>query len=76
MALYASILSRVIPDAIGHIPIASIFSTPAAIAVSILMVPSGAPVTQGTLVPTRAATSSASDTLATCIAGAVVAMHY
>ncbi len=58
MALYASILSRVIPDAIGHILIASIISTPAAIAVSILMVPSGAPVTQGTLVPTQAATSS------------------
>jgi concentrative nucleoside transporter, CNT family len=58
MALYASILSRVIPDAIGHILIASIISTPAAIAVSILMVPSGAPVTQGSLVPTQAATSS------------------
>jgi CNT family concentrative nucleoside transporter len=76
MALYASILSRVIPDAIGHILIASIISTPAAIAVSILMVPSGAPVTQGTLVPTQAATSSASGTLATCIAGAVAAMLY
>jgi CNT family concentrative nucleoside transporter len=58
MALYASILSRVIPDAIGHILIASIISTPAAIAVSILMVPSVAPVTQGTLVPMQAATSS------------------
>ncbi len=33
MALYASILSRVIPDALGHILIASIISTPAAIAV-------------------------------------------
>lgn len=42
MALYASILSPVIPDALGHILIASIISTPAAIAVSILMVPSGA----------------------------------
>src|SRR5258706_298438 len=32
MALYASILSKVIPDALGHILIASIISTPAAIA--------------------------------------------
>jgi len=31
MALYASILSKVIPDALGHILIASIISTPAAI---------------------------------------------
>src|SRR5499427_2839928 len=39
MALYASILSRVIPDALGHILVASIVSTPAAIAISALMVP-------------------------------------
>ncbi len=39
MALYASILSPVVPDALGHILIASIISTPAAIAVSALMVP-------------------------------------
>ena len=39
MALYASILGPVVPDAIGHILIASIVSTPAAINVSALMVP-------------------------------------
>src|SRR5580765_4105897 len=39
MALYASILWNVIPDALGHILIASIISTPAAIAISVLMVP-------------------------------------
>jgi concentrative nucleoside transporter, CNT family len=39
MALYASILSPVVPDALGHILVASIISTPAAIAVSALMVP-------------------------------------
>ena len=39
MALYASILGPVVPDAIGHILIASIVSTPAAITVSALMVP-------------------------------------
>jgi concentrative nucleoside transporter, CNT family len=39
MALYASILSPVVPDALGHILVASVISTPAAIAVSALMVP-------------------------------------
>ncbi len=58
MALYASILSKVIPDALGHILIASIISTPAAIAISVLMVPSIAPATEGKLVPPQAATSS------------------
>ena len=57
MALYASILSKVIPDALGHILIASIISTPAAIAISVLMVPSDAPATEGQLAP-QPATSS------------------
>jgi len=57
MALYASIISKVIPDALGHILIASIISTPAAIAISVLMVPGKAPATEGKLVP-QAATSS------------------
>jgi CNT family concentrative nucleoside transporter len=57
MALYASILSNVIPDALGHILIASIISTPAAIAVSVLMVPGEALATEGKLVP-QSATSS------------------
>ena len=57
MALYASILSKVIPDALGHILIASIISTPAAIAVSVLMVPGEASATEGKLV-SQAATSS------------------
>ena len=39
MALYGAILGPVVPDAIGHILIASIVSTPAAITVSVLMVP-------------------------------------
>jgi len=57
MALYASILFKVVPDALGHILIASIISTPAAIAVSVLMVPGEAVATEGKLVP-QAATSS------------------
>jgi len=39
MALYAAILAPVVPEAIGHILIASIVATPAAITVSALMVP-------------------------------------
>jgi len=59
MALYASILSKVVPDALGHILIASIISTPAAIAISVLMVPvpADAPATEGKLEP-QATTSS------------------
>ena len=39
MALYGVILAPVVPDAIGHILVASIVSTPAAIVVAALMVP-------------------------------------
>ena len=39
MVLYASILGPVIPGALGHILVASVISTPAALAVSALMVP-------------------------------------
>jgi CNT family concentrative nucleoside transporter len=41
MALYGSILAPVVPDAIGHIIVASFVATPAALAVSALMVPGG-----------------------------------
>ncbi len=39
MALYGAILAPVVPDAIGHIIVASFVATPAAIVVSALMVP-------------------------------------
>jgi len=39
MVLYASILSTVIPDALGHLLTASIISAPAAILVALIMVP-------------------------------------
>ncbi len=39
MALYGAVLSPVVPDALGHILIASIVSTPAALVVAALMVP-------------------------------------
>jgi CNT family concentrative nucleoside transporter len=58
MVLYASILRPVIPDAMGHILIASIVSAPAAIVVAALMVPpQGAP-TGGDILAAQPATSS------------------
>jgi CNT family concentrative nucleoside transporter len=42
MVIYAGFLSPVIPGALGHILTASIISTPAALAISALMVPFGA----------------------------------
>ena len=41
MVIYATILGRVIPDALGNILISSVISTPAALAVAALMVPFG-----------------------------------
>jgi CNT family concentrative nucleoside transporter len=49
MVLYASILSRIIPDAMGHILIVSIISIPAAIMFSKVMVPEDGPPTEGRL---------------------------
>ncbi len=39
MVLYASILGPVLPDALGHILVAAVISTPAALAIAALMVP-------------------------------------
>ena len=58
MVIYASFLAPVIPDALGHILIASIISAPAAIVVSVLMVPSTGVATSGLLVPAQQASSS------------------
>jgi CNT family concentrative nucleoside transporter len=61
MVLYASVLGKVIPDVLGHLLIASIISTPAAIAVALLMVPTvpeDGPPTEGELVPPQEARSA------------------
>ena len=58
MVLYASIIGPVVPDAMGHILIASIVSAPAAIVVSVLMVPPERAMTAGELMPPQAARSS------------------
>ena len=58
MVLYALILNRVMPDAMGHILVASILSTPAAIIISLMLVPETEEVTSGRLEPPQAATST------------------
>jgi concentrative nucleoside transporter, CNT family len=51
MVLYASILSKVIPDVMGHILTASIISAPAAITISKIMIPETGKRTTGELTP-------------------------
>ena len=58
MVLYASILSTVAPDAMGHILIVSIISIPAAIMFSKVMVPEEAPSTEGRLSVPQPASST------------------
>ncbi len=43
MVIYASFLAQLVPDAMGNILIASVISTPAALAVAAVMVPFGPP---------------------------------
>ena len=58
MVLYASILSRAIPDIMGHILVASIISVPASITVAKIMVPEKEIPTLGELVsPVKASNS-------------------
>ncbi len=61
MALYGAILGPVVPEAIGHILIASIVSTPAAIVVAALMVPG--PTTPGDAVEIGRQDASAMDAI-------------
>ncbi len=49
MVLYASLLSSVIPDVMGHILTASIISVPAAVTVSKIMIPETGKLTSGDL---------------------------
>ncbi len=58
MVLYASILSKTIPDIMGHILTASIISVPAAITISKLMVPESGEVTSGELTAPEKASGS------------------
>ena len=58
MVLYATILGPQIPGVMGHILIASIISTPAAIMISLLMVPETGKITPGEYIPPQTASGS------------------
>ncbi len=58
MVLYASILSKIIPNVMGHILTASIISVPAAITISKIMVPETGETTHGELLSPDEASSS------------------
>lgn len=58
LVLYAGFLRNVIPDALGHILIASLISAPAAVVISQLMVPPEAPPTNGGLASHETADSA------------------
>jgi concentrative nucleoside transporter, CNT family len=58
MALYATILAPVVPNAMGHILSASIISVPAAILIAAIMVPPRGMPTSGQLLPPQQVSSS------------------
>jgi len=58
MVLYASILSKVIPDIMGHILTASIISVPAAVTISKIMIPETGDLTSGELTAPEPALSA------------------
>lgn len=58
MVLYASILSNIIPDIMGHLLTASIISVPAAITISKIMIPETGQLTTGKFVSPAKASSS------------------
>ena len=58
MILYATILRDVIPDALGHLLVASIISAPAAIVIAALMVPAEGAPSAGDILPEPAAEGS------------------
>ena len=58
MVIYASVLSPIIPEAMGHILSASVISVPAALVMGAVMVPPAEAATSGKLAPASPATSS------------------
>lgn len=58
MALYATLIGAVVPDAMGHILIASIISLPASITVAKIMIPETAAVTEGEMTASESAASA------------------
>ena len=73
--LYASILGKVLPDAVAHLLIASIVSAPAALVVSFLMVPPEGVATGGDLDMRSEATSSMDALTQGTLAGAQLLLN-
>ena len=63
MVIYAAFLTPIVPDALSNILIASVISTPAALAVAALMVPSGPPEPENARFLSHNKTTSALDAL-------------
>jgi CNT family concentrative nucleoside transporter len=58
MALYAALIGTVVPDAMGHILIASIISLPVSITVAKIMIPETAAITEGEMTAAETAASA------------------
>jgi CNT family concentrative nucleoside transporter len=58
MVLYATLLSPVLPEVLGHLLIASVLSAPAALMLAQVMVPETSASTAGSLLPPQQASSS------------------
>jgi len=57
MVLYASLLSKIVPNTMGHILTASIISAPASVMIAKIMIPETQPLTSGKLAPPEEAHS-------------------
>jgi CNT family concentrative nucleoside transporter len=75
MVLYATLLARTVPDALGHILIASIIATPAAVAIAVLMVPGDTSRTDGEIVAQHDARSSMDAVTRGTLDGAVLLIN-
>ncbi len=75
MVLYATLLGPTIPDALGHILIASIVATPAAVAIAVLMVPGDTSRTEGEIMPPQDAGSSMDAVTRGTLEGAVLLVN-
>jgi CNT family concentrative nucleoside transporter len=70
MVIYASLLGPIVPDALGNILIASVISTPAALALASIMIPfAAAPEDEANLVPPHRAGSALEALIAGTAAG-------
>lgn len=58
LVLYSTIISPVVPNAAGHLLVASIISAPAAVTIALLMIPHAGEITGADAMPERGATSA------------------